>query len=368
VLISSADPRVGWRGISALAEQDGLTQPWRVDDDVWLQRMPLLRERAGMPAGVRWEFTASATSEMRIDVEAGPECSPVDVQVLTEGADAILRIPLAEGHNRLVISVSSRSDGASQAVRIWWPQYGTVRIGQVGVFGHPGGPEPSIAPTPSRRIRWTAYGSSITQCRTAPGPTETWPALVALANDWDLRCLGFGGQAHLDPVVARSIRDHEADFISLCVGVNIQGAASLSERTLGPALAEFVRTIREGQPQTPLVVSSPICCPDREDAPNAVGLSLSDVRRVVHRTIESLRREGDTMIEVIDGLTILAPGDAGLLEDGLHPDPEGYRLMATRFTPALDAARRRLTGARGSASADANTQDPDPELRGVMTR
>ena len=51
--------------------------------------------------------------------------------------------------------------------------------------------------------RWITYGSSITHCRTAASPAATWPALVARARGLKLTALGFRGQAHADPMIAR---------------------------------------------------------------------------------------------------------------------------------------------------------------------
>jgi hypothetical protein len=127
----------------------------------------------------------------------------------------------------------STSPPASTARRfeVWLPHRGQVRLGPLHL------PDGAYVTPPPTRPQWTTYGSSITQYTGADGPSETWPALVASANDWTLRCLGFARQCHLDPVVARLIRDTPADLISLCVGTNIHGASSFGARTLAPALA-----------------------------------------------------------------------------------------------------------------------------------
>lgn len=335
--IPSDDDRLGWRGVSSLCRVDDWSVPWRVDDDAWLRHTPLLHERARMAAGSRWEFTASGVTEIRfnVDVVSDDPCSPIDI--VRRGSPP-LRVPLRPGVNTIEFTVED-----AQRVSVWWPQYGSIRIGRVHLRADCGSQVPRLAAATVDGPHWIAYGSSITQCRTAPGPTETWPALVARELEWDLTCLGFGGQAHLDPAIARSIRDRPADVITLCVGVNIQGASSMSARTLKPSLAEFVRTIREGHPLTPLIVISPICSPGREDTPNVVDLTLADVRGLVHDTVAELRAEGDEHLAVIDGLSILGSADAEMLEDGLHPDAEGYRLMAERLGPRLQTRFARLT-------------------------
>lgn len=346
MVLASDDDRLGWSGVDSVVREGEWSQPWRVDDDAWLRRIPLLRERAGMPAGVRWEMILADVSELSFEVEVDDltpdECSPIDVQ---KQGEPLLRIPLRVGINRIAIQLEG-----IERLTVWWPQYGTVRVGSVHVSAAGRAKALVRAADSVGTPRWTAYGSSITQCRTAPGPTETWPALVASNLGWDLLCLGFGGQAHLDQVVARSIRDAPADIITLCVGVNIQGAASLSARTLGSSLAEFIRTIRDGQPLTPIVVISPICCPDRDSTPNAVGLTLGATRAIVNSIVEDLQDEGDMHLGVVDGLTVLGSADASLLADGLHPDPGGYRLMAERLAPILDRERRVLNALTDSSA------------------
>ena len=81
---------------------------------------------------------------------------------------------------------------------------------------------------------------------------------------------------------------------------------------------------------------SPIVCPDRELTPNATGMTLMDIRNVVERVAEDLRASGDTKIISVKGLKVLGHREAHLLEDGIHPGQEGYRLMAERLSATLE--------------------------------
>ena len=104
------------------------------------------------------------------------------------------------------------------------------------------------------------------------------PGVVARARDFNLTSLGYGGQCHADPFIARLIRDRPADFISVKIGINIYGAASLGPRTFRPAVLGTIATIRDGHPHAPFAVCSPIWGHDRETTPNAVGLTLEQMR------------------------------------------------------------------------------------------
>ncbi|MEV4260662.1 GDSL-type esterase/lipase family protein [Kribbella sp. NPDC049584] len=312
-------------------DADGWTTFWRLDPrdrDLRLSDWTgypdraghRLWERAATPAGVRAAWRTSATSvelEIRAALSIYIRIAPVDV--LVDG-ELHQRCEVLEGEQRLRIELPGRP----AEVEIWLPQAGKIALREVCFDGDA---EP-LAPTGPR---WITYGSSITQAGGAYGPSETWPALVARKNGWDCVSLGFAGECHLDPVAARTIRDLPAQLISLCLGINIHGGATYSGRTLPGQVESFIATIREGHPQTPLVVITPLPAPDREGEPNAVGLTLDDVRACVE-----LGARTDPAVRVIDGRTILSSDEArALYADEVHPGPDGYRLIGERLAGLL---------------------------------
>jgi hypothetical protein len=284
--------------------------------------------RAATPAGVRgrWHTTASVlTLDVRADLGIYNAIAPVDILV---NNTLHSRHPLEPGEQQLHITLPNRAQEAKaspQEVEIWLPQGGVVSIRGPVFSGEAEG-------VPVDGPRWVAYGSSISQCTGAYGPSETWPALVARRFGWDLMGMGFAGECHLDPIVARTIRDTPADLISLCLGINVYGGATFSGRTLPSAVESFIATIRAGHPTTPITVVTPLLAPNREGKPNEVGLTLDDVRTCVE-----LGARTDPAIHVIDGRQILTTGEAqALYVDDLHPGPDGYRLIAERLAPRLD--------------------------------
>jgi hypothetical protein len=172
-----------------------------------------------------------------------------------------------------------------------------------------------------------------------------------------LQSLGFGGQCHLDQFVARTIRDAEADVISIKTGINVINMDSMRERAFTPALHGFLDTIREGKPDVPLIVVSPIFCPSAEDHPGPTVpdrqgrfitikghdeirdgcMSLVRVREIIAEVVEKRRDSGDAHLHYLDGLTLFGAADAGDLPDDLHPNPPGYVRMGERFAPTLSA-------------------------------
>lgn len=236
-----------------------------------------------------------------------------------------------------------------RVVEIWLPQVSATEIHSVRA-------DAPLRPAPARgRPRWTHYGSSISHSAEADGPTRTWTGLAALELDWDLTNLGLGGQAMIDPFVARVIRDRPSELITLKIGTNPVNADAFRMRTFAPAVHGFLDTIRDGQPETPLVVISPVTLPMHETTPGptVVGpdghltgtpdagdrpgvLTLSWVRPALEHIVEE---RADPALFHLDGRRLLGPDDAHHLHDRLHPDAAGYALMGRRFVAiARDAA------------------------------
>ena len=92
----------------------------------------------------------------------------------------------------------------------------------------------------------------------------------------------------LDQFVARTMRDLPSDLISIKVGINVVNGDTLRQRTFGPALHGFLDTIREGQPDTPILLVSPIFCPSAEDKPGPTVMG-PDGRYVTVPGLEEIR-------------------------------------------------------------------------------
>jgi hypothetical protein len=205
-------------------------------------------------------------------------------------------------------------------------------------------------PAPTGRRVWLHHGSSISQCNEAETPLEVWPVIAARAAGVDPVNLGLSGNCFLDPFVARSIRDTPADAISLKLGINLTARAAYRLRTFGPTVHGFLDTIREGHAETPILVVSPIACPAletvpgpsvrRDDVLSATGnpadvaagaLTLEVVRRELRRIVTE-RAKQDPNIFYLDGLELVGLDEADEhLGDGLHPTPDGYRMVGERF-------------------------------------
>ncbi len=330
-------------------------------------QVPLFMEiMVTMPSGVRLEF---ATTARRIELDVLPtriEISkpplPAVFDLIIDGAEPIS--VATDCGDRLQINLADR--GKATRVRgeagtvvfddlpaglkqceLWLPANAILEVRALRIDDGA-----TIEPAqPRKRRRWVHHGSSISHCMEASSPSGTWPVVAARLADVELLNLGLGGNCHLDQFVARTMRDEPADVLSLKVGINVVNLDSLKERTFAPALHGFIDTIREGKPDTPLLIASPIFCPSAEThpgptIPNAQGvfvtlaghdeirngsLTLQQMRTIICEVVEGRRKRGDGNLHYLDGLDLFGADDVGDLPDHLHPNGVGYVRMGQRF-------------------------------------
>jgi hypothetical protein len=279
--IAPTDPRLRWPGAISIEVANDWVMPWRIphnEKDLYAEE---LVERAAMPAGVRLTFQSNS-SWIEGLCDSFPERSPIDLHIDGKFAGS------ATTENQASFLFDDLGSN-TKTFELWLPQFGEFRFKGLKIED-----DAELAtPAESKAPRWITYGSSITHCRDANSPTMTWPSIVARTRGYDLTCLGFGGQCHLDPLVARVIRDREADLISLCLGINIYGASSLNQRTFGPGIIGFVKIVREKHPITPIALMSSIYSPGREDTPNDVGFTLIQMREEVAGAVAKLTANED---------------------------------------------------------------------------
>jgi hypothetical protein len=231
-------------------------------------------------------------------------------------------------------------------VEIWLPHNAAVELRSVAID------DGAIAsPAPPSARTWVHYGSSISHCLEASRPTGVWPVVAARHAGVDLQSLAFAGQCMLDQFAARTIRDLDVDLISLKLGINVVNGDTFRERTLVPAIHGVLDTVRDGHPETPIAVITPIICPVAEDHPGptipdangivqirerpvdlATGaLSLGRIRELLAMVVDARRTAGDKNLHLVDGKQLFGEGDLTDLPDGLHPNAAGYERMGNRF-------------------------------------
>ena len=322
-----------------------------------------------MPSGVRLQFqTDSENVGLKLLVTRMLGQSKASVNL--EFEDQIHEAQVTKG-NRIVMDASAPAGykierGSSEIawfrglpsgpknLKVWLPHNAYVEIQSLHIDT-----DSSVARFTDSRPRWVHYGSSISHCMEAQMPAETWPAVASRQLKFSLINLGFGGQCHLDPFVARTIRDLDAEIISLKVGINIVNMDSLRERVFSPMFHGFLDTIRESHAAKPLILCSPIYCPSAEThpgptIPNSQGrfetlegfeqlrqgcLTLQRIRTLIEGIVEVRTKEGDSNLYYINGLDLFGSADSDDLPDDLHPNPAGYIRIGERFAAKVSEMR-----------------------------
>lgn len=357
------------RGLADLEATARGIRPHRLPE--WVRTQfpdPQLLGAESQPAGVRIALQTSATT-IELDLHTtrttllgvGRPRGRVDVrvdnalhaQVELVGGDTVDTDPRT-GERTLVEGAPQTItvDGLpprEKVVELWLPHNEIVELLELRA-------DAPVVPDTRTRTRWVHHGSSISHGSNATDPSATWPVIAARRAGLDLRNLGFGGSAQVDPFMARVIRDTPAEVISVKLGINVVNADAMRLRAFVPAVHGFLDTIRDGHPDTPLHLVTPIWCGIHERTPGPGGIDpaafaegslrfiatgTEDDTAMGRLTLEVIRdaladvaaRRDDANLHLVDGLALYGESDAERmpLPDALHPSPEAHALIGERF-------------------------------------
>ncbi|MFI6407515.1 SGNH/GDSL hydrolase family protein [Streptomyces sp. NPDC050548] len=282
---------------------------------------------ARVPAGVHLAFTGSA-STIVLTVRTGerttvpaptvPEALVVHVPGRPAGA-----IPLPPGeHGTVRVDLPDRDP--ARTVRVYLPEAVETVIEGLAA-------DVPLEPAP-RGPLWVVYGDSITQGWSVARPGLAWPSLVADDLGLDLVNLGFAGAARGELLVADALAASGAAAVTLAWGTNAWSSLPTSATQIAETTRLFLTAVRQGLPDTPVTVVSPIVRPDAEDTPNRFGARLADLREALETAVTDT---GDRRITLVRGLDLV---QADQLVDGIHPGDEGHRSLARGVTPHVAQA------------------------------
>ena len=353
---------------------------WRTDDGgVGISRLPLWTDAKHLSSpfmldvtrttsGVRFEFeTDSSSMQLKLRCSQltfpGAPVRPVVVDLEMDGAVESIVVSPVEARSPFEVTplhvdaaptleLSLGAAGVPKQVRIWLPQNSHSEILAVSTDGW-------LRKLASKEPTWLHYGSSISQASEVNHPSAVWPVVAAKSLGLQLRSLGLGGNALLDPFIADVIVEAAPQVVSLKLGINTVNAASHNARNFPSSVSGLLDGIRAGLPTTPILLITPIFCPPHEEGVGPtvwdlatmkakaspkpeelfpMALNLRMIREQL-RAIFELRSATDPNLFLLEGTELFGAQDAHLLPDDLHPNHEGYQLMAGRFAahPIIDA-------------------------------
>ena len=246
-----------WTGALDFDERPGGISPRRLPGWTRPQVPQMLDVMLRMPSGVRLRFETDSTTLVVTALVTNTKFGdgePRPVVFDLEIGDSLLTLE-AKGGNTIVTDAEGgftveRGEASEmrfenlpaglKTCELWLPHNAYVELRTIAVDDGA-----LLRAVPDDRPHWVHYGSSISHCAQALQPGLTWPAVAARRAGARLHSLGFGGQCHLDPFVARTIRDADPDLISIKTGINIINMDSMRERIFSPLLHGFLDTIRE---------------------------------------------------------------------------------------------------------------------------
>ncbi|WP_351224281.1 GDSL-type esterase/lipase family protein [Streptomyces sp. NPDC002133] len=290
------------------------------------------RERAALPIGVRLEFRAPD----------GARAVQVHYRARVPGAAEALRelahcFSLWQGDHRVHETFTEPAEDATVTVElpsgegpftVHPPEsQSPVILGLRGVGG-------AILPAPVRP-RWVVHGDSITEGWLSTRPAHSWPAAAGRALGLDTVNLGYAGGACGELPTAQHLSALPADVLTLAFGTNCWSRIPCTAPLLYETVRAFVTLVRQGHPDTPLLIVSPVLHPAAESTSNACGATLAELRTAMESAARDLVSAGDRRLALLPGRGLLT---ADHLADGLHPNDAGHALMASAVAKALRTA------------------------------
>ena len=290
-------------------------------DDTWT--------RSCMASGVRLVF---CTDSPRVDLRFEYVTTPRRATFLDTYVDGAF--VSSQGQTEAGPCSVTLVDGMSgdHEIEVYMPPYAELRVDGLGVVhGHR---VRAPAAAPARRIIF--HGDSITHGAITTRAGLTYPARVAQRLGADFVNLGFGGSARGESGVAHIIAGLVADAIVIFYGINTFALGCATPTDFGGLYSRFIDIIRASHGKTPIVAITPTWHVPERHARNLLGSTVEDYRAVIRQAIGSRMAAGDMHLVLLEGCSVIGPGDATRLADMTHPNDEGFSALAERLVPLIE--------------------------------
>ena len=202
--------------------------------------------------------------------------------------------------------------------RVILPIFSQIRL--IDIEGETSLPRKDQTP----KMKYLAYGSSITHGASALRPTGSYAMRTAQHLGVDLINLGFGGGAHCEKQIADYIAEREDwGFASLEMGINMIGEFSTDEFT--KRTEYLVERIAKAHPDKWVFAMDLFTFASDYDPASK---KQNEFRRAVRNAVEKLNMP---RLVYVDGREVLKTA-SGLTFDLVHPSPAGMEEMAVNLS------------------------------------
>jgi len=317
-----------------------------------------LEERAGWPDGVQLQrFPAEVRRAMERGMLVAQEATGCEVRFVSTAPRVCVTVTAPDGDGEVYVfrgdyihSTHRLSAGVTRTLLLdrpvqrafdlpefagaspWSPEVWRVRFGRSSGLLHAvealdGSPTRPPAMDEMPRLRWLAYGSSITHSHGLHG----YPFHAARHLGADVSNLGLSGSCLMESAVA----DHLAartdwNFATFELGVNMRDA--FSEEEFARRARYLVEKVAATGRRFFLMTMFPTAVTHNPESP------IYQRCRTYDATLRSLATEfADRSVGLIEGGEVLTPL-SGLSCDLVHPSDYGHAIMGANLARLLQAA------------------------------
>jgi lysophospholipase L1-like esterase len=186
-----------------------------------------------------------------------------------------------------------------------------------------------VAPSMRKRLRYVAYGDSITQGFTATHIGKTYAFQLAAALDGELINLAIAGRrthAEDGEVIGRQ----HADLITVLMGGN-DWQGGIEPESYQREMRGLLTAIRRQQPQVPIYLITPLWVSPQWRPPQA-RYDLETYRRRLRQLVDEL---ADPAIKLIEGPALIDHSEVNFDPVLVHPNDRGFDQMAARLRQVI---------------------------------
>lgn len=169
------------------------------------------------------------------------------------------------------------------------------------------------------------YGNSITQGGCASRPGNSYQGFLSRRLSTDFINLGFSGAGKGEQEMAEYIAGLDMSILFMDYDAN-----SPTEETLRATHYPFYKTVRDSNPDIPIIFMSHIGALHGVDISQLSVWGSADVRRgIIEETYLRAKAEGDNNVYFIDGKEVLKGEEwDACTVDGCHPNDFGFLRIA----------------------------------------
>ena len=285
------------------------------------------RQTAGVRLRLRTDTSCLSVSARYFGFDTYPNLTRFNLQGISAYVDGrcwSARIPPAEA-GEVELSIFDGVPRTMREVCIYLPLYGPAEVLGIGVDKDAG----FDSPTPfavSRPVVF--YGTSITQGGCASRPGLSYQAMLGRKLNIDYANFGFSGKGKCEREVAVALSQIETPCFVLDVGQN-NGVPDLRAR-----FAPFLNILREAQPETPVLVTTPIFY-NAELWSKGHMRTVEEKREIIRSAVDKRRNAGDRQVFLLEAEDYLGADFTDGTVDGGHPNDLGFARMAEGMAPRL---------------------------------